>query len=50
MKSALEVRLGQKITSSHPGLPWLIIHAANTLNRYAVGQDGRTAYHRLRAQ
>ena len=46
-KSALEARLGQKITSSHPGLPWLVMHAANTLNRYAMGQDGRTAYHRL---
>ena len=25
-------------------------HAANTLNRYAVGQDGRTAYYRLRGK
>ena len=48
--SALEARLKQMVTSSHPGLPWLVMHAANTLNRYAIGQDGRTAYHRLKGK
>lgn len=50
VKSALEARLGQKITSSHLGLPWLVMHSANTLNRYAIGEDGRTAYYRLKGK
>ena len=37
MKSSLESRLKGEIKADHPALPWLIMHAANLLNRYHNG-------------
>ena len=50
LKSALESRLGKEVSAEHPALPWLIMHAANLLNRYHKGQDGCTAYRRLKGK
>ena len=49
-KGALEARLKKHIESTHPGLPWLVAHAANTVNRYSVGPDGKTPYGRVKGK
>ena len=43
-KLQLERRLKTSIGMESPLLPWLVRHAAATLNRYRVGVDGFTAY------
>ena len=50
MKFALEKRLNTTFESSHPVMAWIIEHAAETLNRYQVGEDGRTAYELTQGQ
>merc|ERR1712115_269082 len=34
----------------HHSVPWMVRHAAQAINRYAVGQDGRTNYRRLKGK
>ena len=36
-----------KAPMDHPAMLWLIEHTASILNRFVVGDDGRTAYQRL---
>ena len=31
-------------------MPWLVMHAARTINRYHVGVDGKTAYRRWKGK
>ena len=50
MKFALEKRLGVQICSSHPLMAWIVEHAAETLNRFHVGQDGRTPFERVKGK
>jgi len=50
MKLALEKKIGTMIPCNHPVMTWLVEHGAETLNRYHVGQDGRTAYERLKGK
>ena len=38
------------IRTSHPILPWLVIHAADCLSKYHIGEDGKTAYERLKGK
>jgi hypothetical protein len=44
MKDRLESRYGQRISGEHPCVPWLMAHSSDTINRYHVYKDGRTAY------
>ena len=44
MLLALESRLDAKIPVTHRVITWLVEHAADVLNKFAVGIDGRTAY------
>ena len=44
MKSALEGRIGEEVRPEHPGLPWLVMHSANIINRYQKGVDGCRAH------
>ena len=44
MKSALEGITGEDIRPDHPGLPWLVMHSSNIINRYKKGVDGCTAH------
>ena len=44
MKDRLESRYNQRISGEHPCVPWLIAHASDTINRYHVYEDGRTAF------
>ena len=50
LKLALERRLGVGIPCSHPIMSWLIPHGAETVNKCQVGQDGRTAWERVRGK
>ena len=50
MKFALEKRLRLQIASNHAIMAWIVEHAAETLNRYHVGQDGTTPYERVRGK
>ena len=42
LKLCLESRYENDIAHDHHAQPWLIRHAANTINRYQVGEDGHT--------
>jgi hypothetical protein len=44
MKDRLESRYNQRIGDEHPCIPWLMAHASDTVNRYCVYKDGRTAF------
>ena len=50
LKLAFESHLGEKIPSDHNIIPWLVEYAAVLLNRGQVGQDGKTAYERLKGE
>ena len=47
LKMALELRMKQRIPSSHPVTAWLVEHTAWILNKYHLGTDARTSYGRL---
>ena len=48
LRVALELRLGLRLSSSHPAWSWLIRHAAWLRNRFHVKSNGRTCYEELR--
>ena len=48
MRHALEARLGANINGNHPVITWLIEHAADVLNKYSIGEDGKTPYERVK--
>ena len=50
IKDCLEGRIGERIGGDSPLVPWLVMHAARTLNRFHVGQDGKTAYRRWKGK
>ena len=46
----IETRLGATIPEDHAIIPWIVKHAAATINRFSVGEDGFTAHRRLRGR
>ena len=50
MLLALERRLKSRVSVHHRILPWLVEHAADTINRFAVSSDGRTAFERVKGK
>ena len=42
IKSALEIRIGKRITPTDKCVPWLVEHASQLYSRFKVGKDGRT--------
>jgi len=50
IKLCLEERIGQKIPPTHALSAWLVEHAALLLNAKQVGEDGKTAWARLRGR
>ena len=50
MKDHLEAQYGRKVPNDDPSLPWLIKHAPETINRYLVENDGKTAYQRVKGK
>ena len=47
---ALEARIGKKLEESSVVLPWLVRHAAMTLNIGQRGEDGRSAWERVKGK
>ena len=47
LKMALEMRIKHRLPSAHPVTAWLVEHTAWVLNKFHLGDDGRTAYGRL---
>ena len=50
MKSALESRWGTHLPTRRPVLTWMVEYATHLLNRFEVGQDGKTAYERCKGK
>ena len=50
MLLALESRPDAKISVTHNVITWLVAHAADILNKFSVGIDGRTAYERIKGK
>ena len=50
IKDALESRLGKRIEEESNIIPWMITHAARTINRYHVNPDGLTAYRKWKGK
>ena len=50
LRAGLQGRLDMVIRTSHPMLTWLVQHAADCLSKYQVGEDGKTAYERLKGK
>ena len=46
-KLGLEARIQREIAKTEAILEWMILHAADTVNRFLLGMDGRTAYYRV---
>ena len=38
------------VRTSHPMLTWLVQHAADCLSKHQIGEDGKTAYERLKGK
>ena len=47
---ALQKRLEVKVPVTHTIVTWLVEHAADLLNKFAVGPDGRTAFERIKGK
>ena len=50
MKLAVQSRYHTEIPENHPIVPWMIPEAANSINRYHVGMDGKTRRERLKGK
>ena len=50
MKDALESRLGKRIGEENNLVPWLVSHAAATVNWRRKDQEGSTAYRRWKGK
>ena len=50
MKGALESRWGVTIEAKHPMIAWMVEYASYLLNRFEVGNDGKTAYERCKGK
>ena len=50
LRLSLESKLAAKLPGSHPLTAWLVEHAADLLNKYQRGEEGRTSYERLRGK
>ena len=42
LKSALESRIGKQVPNNSSVIPWLVNHAANIINYFGIGEDGKT--------
>ena len=50
VRSCIESRFGHRIPVHHPLIAWMIRHAASLITWCAKGQDGQTAYQRVRSR
>ena len=49
LKSSTEENVA-KFRVTHKIFPWLVLHAADVLNKFLVGADGQTAYERVKGR
>jgi len=49
-KDALETRIGERMKGDHQILPWLVSHAAATINRRRKDEEGFTAHRRWKGK
>ena len=47
VRLGLEARIGGPVDAGQPVMEWLIPHSSDLINRYLVGDDGRTAHYRI---
>ena len=50
MKDALETNIGTRLKPNSAIVPWIVAHSARTINRYQMGEDGKTAYRRWKGK
>ena len=50
LRSFLEDRIGHRIPPAHPSMSWLVSHAATIITYNVCGEDGMSAYHRIRGR
>ena len=50
MLDALQCKYQMRFAVDHNILPWFVRHAGDSLNRFQVGKDGRTAVQRLKGR
>ncbi len=50
LKLNLEERLGRRFSMKHPIMSWLVLHAADNYNRFALDTAGRTPYQRWKGR
>ena len=46
LRDALETKIGQRLKESSPIIEWLVKAAADMINRFQVGEDGKTSFQR----
>ena len=50
MRSCLEAQIGFRVPVRHPLIAWMVRRVANLICWYAKGNDGRTAYQRVKGR
>ena len=50
MKTALEARIGEKLTGNLDVIPWLVTYSADVIRRYQLGIDGKISHQRMRGR
>ena len=50
IKDSVESRFRSRLSSDHVCLPWLLMFTVQSMNRYLIGNDGKTAHHRCRGR
>ena len=50
LKDGIEAKIGEAIEKDSPMLAWIVENAGTMITRYRVGEDGKTAYQRLKGK
>ena len=50
LRRCLVDRSGHRVPPAHPAMAWLVGHAATIINYNVCGEDGMSAYHRIRGR
>ena len=49
-KLDLEAKLKTTVRIGHPSIAWMVENVADIINKFKIGQDGRTGYERLKGK
>ena len=49
-KLDLERKIGGVVPATHPIIPWMVEHSADVINKYHIGQDGKTPFERIKGK